>query len=107
MSKGTIIAICLVAAAALVVGCFPLPIGYYTFLRIVACAVAVSLLFFPKSNGVTYRHIINGVVAILFNPIVPVYLHSKTAWVVIDAVAAGWFLLQAILFIKSTHYEKE
>lgn len=107
MSKSVAISLCLVAMVALVAGCLPLPMGYYTFLRILICAVAVILLFYPKSGSITCRHIVNGVVAILFNPIIPVYLHSKPAWIVIDAVTAGWFLLQAILFIKSTHYEKE
>mgnify|MGYP006873000762 CR=1 FL=1 len=87
----------LIAAFLLIIGCFHLPVGYYTFLRIVVCIVAVILLFFPKGKGITYRHIVNGLVAILFNPIIPVYLHSKTAWVVIDAVVAGWFVVQAIV----------
>lgn len=89
----------IIAAILLIIGCFHLPIGYYTFLRIVVCIVAVILLFYPMSESVTYRHIINGLVAILFNPVIPIYLHSKTAWVTIDAVAAGWFIFQMIILI--------
>lgn len=92
--------ISIIAAILLIIGCFRLPIGYYTFLRIVVCIVAVILLFYPKSESVTYCHIINGLVAILFNPIIPIYLHSKTAWVVIDAATAGWFLYQMFYLKK-------
>lgn len=90
----------LIAAILLIVGCFRLPIGYYTFLRIVVCIAAVILLFHPKGGSVTWRHIVNGIVAILFNPILPIYLHSKTTWVVIDIAVAVWFLFQTIVIFK-------
>ena len=86
----------LIAAILLIVGCFRLPIGYYTFLRIVVSIVAVLQLFYLGSKSVSYHHFVNGFVAILFNPIIPIYLHSKTAWIVIDVVAAVWFLFQII-----------
>lgn len=101
MNKYSTSLLSVLAAFFLILGCFHLPIGYYTFLRIVVCIVAVTLLFYPKSESVTYRHIVNGLVAILFNPIIPIYLHSKTAWVVIDAVTAGWFIVQTILIYKN------
>lgn len=95
----------IIAAILLIIGCFRLPIGYYTFLRIVVCIVAVIFLFYPKSKSITYRHIINGLVAILFYPIIPIYLHSKTAWVVIDAVVAVWFIVQTIMNYKNSDKE--
>lgn len=97
--------ISIIAAILLIIGCFRLPIGYYTFLRIVVCIVAVMLLFYPKSESITYRHIVNGLVAIMFNPIIPIYLHSKTAWVVIDAAVAVWFIVQTLLNCKSNDKE--
>ena len=97
--------ISIIAAILLIIGCFRLPIGYYTFLRIVVCIVAVMLLFYPKSDSITYRHIINSLVAILFNPVIPIYLHSKTAWVVIDAAVAVWFIVQTLLNCKNNDKE--
>lgn len=35
-------------------------------------------------------------IGILFNPIIPVYLHNKGAWTIIDAFSASWFLFLAI-----------
>lgn len=97
--------ISIIAAILLIVGCFRLPIGYYTFLRTVVCIAAVMLLIYPKSESITYRHIVNGLVAILFNPIIPIYLHSKTAWVVIDAALAVWFIVQTLLNCKNNDKE--
>lgn len=97
--------ISIIAANLLIIGCFRLPIGYYTFLRIAVCLVAVILLFYPKSESITYRHIVNGLVAILFNPVIPIYLHSKTAWVVIDAAVAVWFIVQTSLNCQNNDKE--
>lgn len=90
----------IIAAILLIVGCFRLPIGYYTFLRIVVSIVAVLQFFYLGNKSVSYHHFVNGFVAILFNPIIPIYLHSKTAWMVIDIVVAVWFLFQIITIKK-------
>lgn len=89
-----------VAAGALTIGCFHLPIGYYTFLRIVVFAVAIVGLFVAHKSDCVYGMIINGIIAALFNPFIPVYLH-ETVWVVLDLVSAIWFLLLGIEMFKS------
>lgn len=76
----------IVAAVVLAVGCF------YTFLRIVVFVVAGLLIFLPKYEGINWQCVVNGLVAILFNPIIPVHLHSRPVWAVIDAVVAAWFV---------------
>lgn len=66
----------------------PLPYGYYTLLRIVVT------IFFAWSAVVSHdRHHqvlpwIFGLLALLFNPIVPVYL-SRDIWAPIDVGAAA------------------
>ena len=89
--------ISILTAILLVVGCFRLPIGYYTFLRIVVFVAAGFLLFKLITDGNNQQAIIMGLVAILFNPIIPIYLHSKTAWIVIDALTAVWFVSQPLI----------
>lgn len=91
----------LIVSALLIVACFPLSSGYYTFLRIVVFSVAVAMIFLPQLEEINYRNITNGIAAILFNPIFPIYLHSKTAWVVIDLLFAAWFAFQ--FFIAKQH----
>jgi len=62
-----------------------LPYGYYTFLRIVITILSVYIIFVALgSDRVGWSWIFGGV-AILFNPLFPVYL-TKEIWVVIDIV---------------------
>ena len=88
----------LLPAALLLVGLLPLPYGYYTFLRIVVClcAAVAAYLAFKAHNRMDVFVAISVAVAIVFNPIIPVYL-NKGLWGVIDVVAAIWFALLAFL----------
>lgn len=89
--------ISIITAILLIVGCFHLPIGYYTFLRIVVFVAAIILLANSIKEERSWQAIIMGLIAILFNPIIPIYLHSKTAWMVIDALTAIWFMAQPLI----------
>lgn len=66
-----------IIAVLLAIGCFSLPIGYYTFLRLVACGGAVAIIVADRERGVSFSNVLWAIVAVLFNPIFPVYLHSK------------------------------
>jgi len=63
------------------------PYSYYSLLRVIICVSSayLSLLSFNKGKeGWGWVFI---VIAVLFNPIAPIYL-GKESWVVIDIVAA-------------------
>lgn len=96
-----------IAAIVLTIGCINLPIGYYTFLRIVVCGVAVMLIIDVAKSNVNYKVIINGLIAILFNPFIPIYLHNKTAWIIIDIIAAVWFAIQGIWLVKNSNKQRQ
>jgi hypothetical protein len=79
-------------ATLLVMAIFPLPYGYYTFLRIVVtlaagAAAVVSYRAAGRIQGITVLAVI---IAIAFNPIVPVFL-TRELWLPIDLLAAGFF----------------
>lgn len=80
-----------ITAILSLIGCFPLPIGYYTFLRIVICISCIVIIVHDKDRGVNITNILWAVVAVLFNPIFPVYLHEKAIWIVLDIIAAILF----------------
>ena len=82
------------------VACFNMPIGYYTFTRIVVCIASVIMLFGAIKREKHVIAIVYGVIAILFNPIFPIYLHNKTTWVVIDLICALWFVFESIINYK-------
>lgn len=83
----------LITAVLLFLGMFNLPIGYYTFLRIAVTIAAVLLVVGEYKDGLSLWTIIFGAIAILFNPLTPVYLNSKSAWSMIDFWCGVLFLV--------------
>ena len=86
-----------IAVGMLWIGAAPLPYGYFTLLRLVVTVVfawAAYVAYQRKHNILPYAF---GLSALLFNPVIPIYL-DKTLWTVID-IAAGFFLLATIRHI--------
>jgi len=82
-----------IPAAILFIGVFPLPIGYYTLLRLVVTAAAAYIAYdtfqTDKQSGWIW---VFGFIAILFNPLIPIYL-DKELWMVIDFAVAILFIV--------------
>jgi len=77
-----------------------LPIGYYTFLRIYLTLVAGYMAFvkYGEDESINIWVVLFGVTAILFNPIIPVYLHDKSTWSIIDIAVGVLFGISALRF---------
>lgn len=89
----------LICTGLLLLALTDLPIGYFTFLRIAITIGAVVVIITEYENGINFWVITFGLITILFNPLIPVYLGNKSAWIPID-------LLTAILFgVKSFTYQ--
>lgn len=74
----------------LLLALLPLPYGYYTFLRLTVFVSGLFLayqLYEKKSHGLS---LVLAGLALLFNPIIPVYL-TREAWLPIDIVSAATF----------------
>jgi len=80
--------ILLICSGILLLGLINLPIGFYTLLRIVVTIGAVAVIVSEYENGLTIWIIAFGLIAIIFNPIIPVYLNDKNTWIPIDIVSA-------------------
>ncbi len=86
--------------ALLLIALAPLPYDYYRFLRIAVCVAAAVLIW----GEVRDRKTINGwsvglaLLAIVFNPVIPLRLDRET-WMVLDIGAAA--VLGAHLFARS------
>lgn len=92
MMKTLYIACCIILGIALL----PIAGGFYTLVRIAITIGAVIAAFQNSSNGINTWSIMFGIVAIIFNPIIPVYLHDKGAWMVIDIIAITLFTIQIV-----------
>jgi hypothetical protein len=74
----------------LILSIFNMPYGYYTLLRLIVTvgSVAYCVQFLEKKNmNMVYLF---GFIAILFNPLIPVYLNKET-WLIIDLIVGGIF----------------
>ncbi|MEN3323695.1 DUF6804 family protein [Mariniflexile soesokkakense] len=88
--------IAVICAFLLFLAVLKMPIEYYTLLRIIVFIGA--LLIITSLLKQTLWVIIFGIIAILFNPIIPVYLYLKAYWIPIDIISGILFLL--ILFFE-------
>ncbi len=84
------------SAIFLVLAVSSLPYGYYTFLRVFLTITAIYYIYFlNKLNRIFFIWLFI-LIAIVFNPIFPVYL-EKEQWIMIDLFVAA---LLAIFIIK-------
>ena len=88
-----------IVAVMLCVAVAPLAYGYYQLLRWVTCGVAVFIAVMAYRWGKAWATWVFGFVAVLFNPLWPVYL-TRDIWRPID-------LACAVLFVVSTFILKE
>lgn len=84
-----------VSGVVLILAILPLPYIYYQFLRIFIFFSAGFVSFKFLEQKLISWMLVFGIIALIFNPIVPIYL-DKSSWVVIDFISA-------LLFFLATH----
>lgn len=78
-------------AMLLFIAIAPLPYGYYTFARIIVCGCSGIMCYqLCKAKDRGSWPWVWGTVAILFNPVVNIYM-SKEAWMAMDAATGVLF----------------
>ena len=89
----------IVLIALFAVSVFDLPYGFYTFLRIVVFILSLlfALCYYCCQERLSLFSVISIVIAIFWNPIMPIYLDKET-WVCLDIIAA---VLEIVMFIFS------
>ena len=80
-----------ITAIMLFLGAAPLPYGYYTLLRIVACGFFVWAAFIAFERKSTILPWVFTVFAILCNPFIKIHL-PKELWAIIDILLAVFIL---------------
>jgi hypothetical protein len=93
-------AVWIIPAVLLVIAVSRLPYGYYTFLRIVTCGVAgfIAVVGFRERPAIQAWSVVLILIAVLFNPFVPIHLHRAT-WFYLDLCAAA-VLLGHLVFVR-------
>ena len=70
----------------LIIGIFPLPIGYYNLTRLVVTASSIYFAYSFYRKKDTPKTWIFGFLTVLYNPIVPVYLYEKEIWIIVNII---------------------
>jgi len=90
-----------IAVALFILSFLNWPYSYYSFLRIVVCGVSIyyACVVFSRHNTNTLFWILAGI-AILFNPIAPIYIRNRNTWQIIDVIVAIFFIFIIYKFRK-------
>ena len=75
------------------------PYGYFMLLRVVICASSGYMAYVGFNKGKDVWIWIFVVIAILFNPILPIHL-GKDIWAIVDVIVAGIFMV-SLFTLKS------
>lgn len=75
-----------------------LPYGYYTFLRIAITFTAVYGLIKEYSGNIDFWIITLGIIAVLFNPIIPIHIGDKSIWKVINIACGILFVIKGVSY---------
>ena len=92
-NMGLVKKLLIIAAAMLLIATMPLPIEFYTLLRIVVFGAAAysAYCFFENKNSQTGLILV--LIAIVWNPLIPIYLYDKFIWILLDISAAIYMFL--------------
>lgn len=74
-----------------------LPYWYYTLLKLATCAVCAYSAVKTKREWIRW---IFGVLAVLYNPVLPVHLNDKTVWSAINFATAAFMWLTLYIETK-------
>ena len=76
-------------AIALILCLFPMPYGFYQFVRFAAMAIFAYLAYCEYKNSHVDRMILFIVLAILFQPFAKIAL-GRVLWNIVDVIVAGY-----------------
>ena len=82
-----------IAAAMLFIGAVSMPSGYYDLLRFVILGAGAFAAYQNYEVAKKNWAIAFGVITLVFNPFVPLYIYDKFVWLVIDIIAGVLFLI--------------
>ncbi|MDC0012967.1 hypothetical protein OAE29_06945 [Octadecabacter sp.] len=79
----------LASMGVLLVGLAPMPYAFYSLVRLTVCLTA-ALVAFNDYNSGHQKWVVFAGIAVLFNPLLPIYL-NRSIWIVIDLATIGLF----------------
>jgi hypothetical protein len=94
----------IVPAVFLLIGVADMPGGYYTFMRIVVSLSSgiIAYTSYKQNDRIDIWTVLFSLMLILFNPIIPVYLHDKDVWMILDIAGAALFGIKGFISVRNS-----
>ena len=80
------------AAIILLIATLPLPNEFYTLLRIVVFGVAAYSSYYYFQKEASQTGLLLALIAVIWNPLIPIYLYDKFILILLDMGAARYML---------------
>ena len=84
-----------ISAVLLFLGALSMPSGYYDILRIIIFAVSIYVAIVNYNKNESGWVIAFCIIALIFNPLIPLYLYDKFTWMIIDIASGITFFMNA------------
>lgn len=84
-----------IAAGMLFLGAVSMPSGYYDLLRFAICGAGAFAAFTNYEDNNQGWAIAFGIIALIFNPFIPLYIYDKFTWMVLDIIAGILFIINS------------
>ncbi len=84
------------------IGLAPMPYGYYTLLKLVVCGCSIYYAYHLHEKGDKTFVWVFGFFAVLYNPVIPIYLYEKQIWTIVNVITAAVFLLKKDSIYENT-----
>lgn len=94
--------ICISCSALALIACFDLHHYYYIFLKVVVFISSSYIIVTEFKSKSEFKEVAFIGIALLFNPIIPIYLAERKYWLPLDIITAMLFL--AYGFKEKTTY---
>ena len=97
----------IVVMILLLIAIFPIEeYGYYILLRWIVCLTAIYIAYFSYEAEKIYWTWVMGIIALIFNPLIPFHL-GKDIWIVVDLIAAIVFGINTFIFKRKNKREEK
>jgi hypothetical protein len=80
----------LIPAVTALAALLPLPYMFYLVVKIIICGFAAYIAYKEFKNKLELV-LIFGVLAVIFNPIIPISFGTRGVWMILDLIAAAAF----------------
>lgn len=91
------VALNIILSIIFILALFQMPYGYYMLLRIITCATCVYSAVKFKTEWAKW---IFGILAVVYNPVLPVHLGDKDLWSIINFATAAYMWIALFAEIK-------